>query len=265
MDIIQTAILGVIEGITEFLPVSSTGHMIVASSWMGIDQDAFTKFFEIAVQMGAILAVVVLYWRKFFDFSRWGFYKKLVIAVIPALIIGYLLADKIDMLLQSPMTVGIMLLVGGIFLLFVDSWFSVPKVDREVDMNDFKALRIGFWQCLAMIPGVSRSAATIIGGMQQKLTRKFAAEFSFFLAVPTMAAATGYKILKAFQSDPGMLTNSHNLLMLLFGNLLAFVVAMLAIRSFVGYLQKHNFKIFGYYRIGIGILILILVYKGILR
>lgn len=265
MDIIQTAILGVIEGITEFLPVSSTGHMIVASSWMGIDQDDFTKFFEIAVQMGAILAVVVLYWRKFFDFSRWDFYKKLVIAVIPALIIGYLLADKIDMLLQSPMTVGIMLLVGGIFLLFVDSWFSVPTVDREMDMNEFKALRIGFWQCLAMIPGVSRSAATIIGGMQQKLTRKFAAEFSFFLAVPTMAAATGYKILKAFQSDPGMLTNSHNLFMLLIGNVIAFVVAMLAIRSFVGYLQKHNFKIFGYYRIGIGILILILVYKGILR
>lgn len=265
MDIIQTAILGVIEGITEFLPVSSTGHMIVASSWMGIDQDDFTKFFEIAVQMGAILAVVVLYWRKFFDFSRWDFYKKLIIAVIPALIIGFLLADKIDMLLQSPMTVGIMLLVGGIFLLFVDSWFSAPTVDREMDMNEFKALRIGFWQCLAMIPGVSRSAATIIGGMQQKLTRKFAAEFSFFLAVPTMAAATGYKILKAFQSDPGMLTNSHNLLMLLIGNVIAFVVAMMAIRSFVGYLQKHNFKIFGYYRIGIGILILILVYKGILR
>lgn len=265
MDVMQSVILGIIEGITEFLPVSSTGHMIVASSWMGIDQEDFTKFFEIAVQMGAILAVVVLYWKKFFDFSRWDFYKKLVIAVIPALIIGYMLADKIDLLLQSPLTVGIMLLVGGIFLLFVDQWFTAPKIDREHDMNEFKALRIGFWQCLAMIPGVSRSAATIIGGMQQKLTRKFAAEFSFFLAVPTMAAATGYKILKAFKSDPGMLTNPHNLFVLLIGNVIAFVVAMLAIRSFVGYLQKHTFRIFGYYRIAVGILILLLVYKGILK
>lgn len=265
MNIIQAVLLGIVEGLTEFLPVSSTGHMIVVSSWMGIDRLDFTKFFEIVVQMGAILAVVVLYWRKFFDFTRADFYKKIIIGVIPALILGYIFADKIDTLLESPLVVGVMMLVGGIILLFVDGWFKIPQVAEEKDMNIFQALRIGFWQCLAMIPGVSRSAASIIGGMQQKLTRELAAEFSFLLAVPTMAAATGYKLLKAFKDDPQMLTNGHNLAVLAIGNVVAFIVAIIAIKSFIDYLKKHGFKLFGYYRIIVGIIIIALVWKGILR
>ncbi|HEX5553038.1 MAG TPA: undecaprenyl-diphosphate phosphatase [Chitinophagaceae bacterium] len=264
MSIIQAIILGIVEGITEFLPVSSTGHMIVVSAWMGIDAKDFTKLFEIVIQLGAILAVVVLYWRRFFDFSRLGFYKKIIIGMIPALILGYLLGDKIDLLLQSPLIVGIMLLAGGIVLLFVDNWFKRPVIEKEEDMDLFKALRIGFWQCIAMIPGVSRSAATIIGGMQQKLTRKLAAEFSFFLAVPTMAAATGYKLLKAFEDHPAILQDGHNLLALAVGNIVAFVVAMIAIKSFIGYLQHHGFRVFGVYRIIVGILIILLVQVGML-
>lgn len=265
MNLIQAILLGIVEGITEFLPVSSTGHMIVVSSWMGIDKLEFTKLFEIVVQMGAILAVIVLYWRKFFDFTRADFYKKIIIGVIPALILGYIFGDKIDMLLQSPMTVGIMLLVGGLVLLFVDGFFKIPQVHHEKDMNIFQALRVGFWQCIAMIPGVSRSAASIIGGMQQKLTRELAAEFSFLLAVPTMAAATGYKLLKAFKDHPEMLKNGHNLTALAVGNVVAFVVAMIAIKSFIDYLKKHGFKLFGYYRIIAGIVIIALVWKGILN
>ncbi len=262
MSIIQAIILGIVEGLTEFLPVSSTGHMIVVSSWMGIDTLEFTKLFEIVIQLGAILAVVVLYWRKFFDFSRMDFYKKIIIGVIPALILGYLFADKIDLLLESPLIVGIMLAVGGVVLLFVDQWFQSPKVSHEKDMTIFQALRVGFWQCIAMIPGVSRSAATIIGGMQQKLTRKVAAEFSFFLAVPTMAAATGYKLLKAFLDSPEILSNGRNITILLIGNVVAFVIAMIAIKSFISYLQKHGFKWFGVYRIIIGVIIIVLVQSG---
>lgn len=264
MTLIQAILLGIVEGITEFLPVSSTGHMIVVSSWMGIDNLEFTKLFEIVVQMGAILAVVVLYWRKFFDFTRAGFYKKIIIGVIPALILGYIFGDKIDMLLQSPITVGIMLLAGGLVLLFVDGWFKIPQVHHEKDMNTFQALRVGFWQCIAMIPGVSRSAASIIGGMQQKLTRELAAEFSFLLAVPTMAAATGYKLLKAFKDNPEMLKNSHNLTALAVGNAVAFIVAIIAIKSFIDYLKKHGFRLFGYYRIVVGILVIVLVESGLL-
>lgn len=262
MSILQAIILGIVEGITEFLPVSSTGHMIITSSWMDIGKEEFTKLFEIVVQLGAILAVVALYWRKFFDFSRLGFYKKIILGVIPALILGYLFADEIDRLLQSPLVVGIMLFAGGILLLFVDNWFRTPVVNNEEELSVFKALKIGFWQCIAMIPGVSRSAATIIGGMQQKLSRKFAAEFSFFLAVPTMAAATGYKLMKAYMDTPEMLHDKHNLLVLLVGNVVAFIVAMLAIKSFIGYLQKHGFRWFGVYRIIVGIIIIVMVQSG---
>jgi len=265
MNILQAILLGIVEGITEFLPVSSTGHMIIVSSWMGIDKADFTKLFEIVIQLGAILAVVVLYWRRFFDFRRLGFYKKIIIGVIPALILGYLFADQIDRFLESPLVVGISLLAGGVILLFVDSWFKAPVIKEEKDMSLFNALRIGFWQCIAMIPGVSRSAASIIGGMQQKLTRSLAAEFSFFLAVPTMAAATGYKLLKAFKDQPAMLEDTHNLLALAVGNVIAFVVAMIAIRTFITYLQKHGFKAFGIYRIVVGILIIILVQGGMLQ
>jgi len=262
MSIIQTIILSIVEGLTEFLPISSTGHMIVTSSLMGIEKDEFTKLFEIAIQLGAILSVVVLYYKKFFDFSRWQFYVKLIIAVIPALVLGALLSDKIDALLESPLTVAISFIAGGIILLFVDKLFTTNTIDHEKEISYGKGFVIGIWQCLAMIPGVSRSAASIIGGMQQKLTRRLAAEFSFFLAVPTMAAATGYKLLKSFKTNPEILKNKDNLIALGLGNIIAFVVAMIAIKFFITYLQKYGFKMFGWYRIIAGIVILTLLYTG---
>jgi undecaprenyl-diphosphatase len=265
MDTLQSIILAIIEGLTEFLPVSSTGHLILTSSIMGIERDEFTKLFEIAIQLGAILSVVVLYWKKFFDFSRGRFYIKLIVAVIPALVLGLLLSDKIDKLLESPTTVAISLLLGGIILLFIDRLFTNPIVNEEKDISYTKGLIIGFWQCLAMVPGVSRSAASIIGGMQQKLSRKVAAEFSFFLAVPTMAAATSYKMLQTFKKHPEILKDRHNLIALGIGNIIAFVVAMIAIKFFIGYLQKHGFKIFGWYRIALGIIVLVLLQQGIIK
>lgn len=257
MSTLQALLLAIVEGITEYLPVSSTGHMIITSSLMGIERDEFTKLFEVAIQLGAILAVVVLYWKKFFDFSRWQFYLKLLIAVIPALILGKLFADQIDKLLESPLTVAITLLLGGFILLFIDNWFKRPVVEEEANISNRKAFVIGIWQCVAMIPGVSRSAASIIGGMQQKLTRKLAAEFSFYLAVPTMCAATGYKLLKGYKT----FTAEHVQLLLL-GNLVAFIVAILAIRFFITFLQKHGFRLFGWYRILAGLVLLILFFTG---
>ncbi|HPH25097.1 MAG TPA: undecaprenyl-diphosphate phosphatase [Chitinophagaceae bacterium] len=264
MSTVQAIIIAIIEGLTEFLPVSSTGHMIIASSLMGIGSDAFTKLFEIAIQLGAILSVVVLYWKKFFDFSKWQFYVKLIVAVIPALLLGKLFSDKIDELLESPTTVAVSLLVGGIILLFIDKLFKQPIIQEEKEVSYVNAFIIGIWQCIAMIPGVSRSAASIIGGMQQKLTRNLAAEFSFFLAVPTMAAATGYKLLKTYTEHPEILTNKQNLITLGIGNIVAFVVALLAIKFFIGFLQKHGFKLFGWYRIIVGITLLILISRGVL-
>ncbi|HTC01693.1 MAG TPA: undecaprenyl-diphosphate phosphatase [Ferruginibacter sp.] len=265
MNTLQSIILSIIEGLTEFLPVSSTGHMIIASSVMGIERDEFVKLFEIAIQLGAILAVVVLYWKKFFDFAKWEFYLKLLVAVIPALILGKLFSDKIDMLLESPTVVAVSLLLGGIILLFVDKMFNHPTVTQEDNVSYKKGFIIGICQCLAMIPGVSRSAASIVGGMSQKLTRKVAAEFSFFLAVPTMVAATGYKLLKTYQSNPEILKDKHNLMFLAEGNIIAFIVAMLAIKFFITYLQKHGFKVFGVYRIILGIIVLILISRGIIN
>jgi undecaprenyl-diphosphatase len=262
MSIINTIILAIVEGLTEFLPVSSTGHLIITSSFLGIEKDEFTKLFEIAVQLGAILSVVVLYRKKFFDFARVNFYVKLVIAVIPAVILGFLFSKKIDALLESPRTVAVMLLIGGIVLLFVDAIFKKPLIEKEENISYKNGFVIGIWQCLAMIPGTSRSAASIIGGMQQKLTRKVAAEFSFLLAVPTMLAATGYKLLKSYQENPAILHNRDNLKALVIGNLVAFVVAIIAIKFFIGFLQKHGFKLFGYYRIIAGTVLLILIYKG---
>jgi undecaprenyl-diphosphatase len=261
MEFWQAIIIAIIEGLTEFLPVSSTGHMVITSAFLKLNKDEFTKLFEVCIQLGAILAVVVLYWKKFlvFDKNRLNFYIKLVIAVIPALIIGYLFAEKIDALLESPLVVGIMLLAGGIVLLFVDNWFTNPKIEKDEDINAFTALRIGFWQCIAMIPGVSRSAATIIGGMQQKLTRNVAAEFSFFLAVPTMAAATGYKLLKGREL---LFSNSENIKLLLVGNIVAFIVALLAIKFFINTLKKYGFRVWGYYRIAVGIAILVAIAIG---
>lgn len=259
MNYLQAFILAVIEGLTEFLPVSSTGHMVIASAVMGIGNEEFVKLFEVAIQLGAILAVVVLYWKKFFDFSKWQFYLKLLIAVIPALGFGYLLNDFIDDKLGSPIFIAVILLLGGIVLLFIDKMFKNPEIHHEAEITNMSAFKIGCFQVLAVVfPGLSRSAATIIGGMQQKLSRHAAAEFSFFLAVPTMCAATGYKLLKGAH-----LLNGENIKLLLFGNLIAFIVAIIAIKSFIGFLSKHGFRVFGYYRIIIGVVILALYFSGI--
>jgi len=265
MSIFDAIIIAIVEGLTEFLPLSSTGHMIIASSFLGIAKDDFTKLFEVAIQLGAILSVVVLYHKKFFPLNRWNFYLKLLVAVIPALGLGAIFSDKIDALLESPLTVAITMLAGGIILLFIDKLFQQPIIEKEEEVSFFRALLIGFWQCVAMIPGVSRSAASIIGGMQQKLTRNLAAEFSFFLAVPTMAAATGYKLLKAWKETPEMLTNTDNLIALAVGNVVAFIVAMLAIKFFIGFLQKHGFRLFGWYRVIGGTILLVLVLTGYLK
>jgi undecaprenyl-diphosphatase len=261
MDIWQAIIIAIVEGLTEFLPVSSTGHMVITSALLKLNKDEFTKLFEVCIQFGAILAVVVLYWKKFlvFDKNRVNFYIKLFVAVLPALIVGFLFADKIDALLEKPVVVAISLLLGGIVLLFVDNWFKQPTIEKDEEMNIFRALRIGFWQCVAMIPGVSRSAATIIGGMQQKLTRNVAAEFSFFLAVPTMAAATGYKLLKGREL---LMSNTENLKLLLIGNIVAFIVAMIAIKFFINTLKKYGFRVWGYYRIVVGVAILVAIGMG---
>jgi undecaprenyl-diphosphatase len=264
MSPFEAVIIAIVEGITEFLPVSSTGHMIIASSLLGIASDDFTKLFEVAIQLGAIVSVIILYWKKFFPLNRWNFYFKLIIAVIPALALGALFSDKIDALLESPTTVAVSLLVGGIILLFVDKLFSAHSIEKEENISYGKAFIIGIWQCVAMIPGVSRSAASIIGGMQQKLSRGLAAEFSFFLAVPTMAAATGYKLLKCYKTTPAILQDKHNLLMLGLGNVVAFIVALLAIKFFISYVQKYGFKLFGWYRIIVGVILLILISKGYL-
>lgn len=264
MTITEAIIIAIVEGITEFLPISSTGHMIIAESLLKVPKDDFTKLFTVAIQLGAILSVLVLYWKRFFPLNRWNFYFKLLIAVIPALALGALFSDKIDELLESPLTVAITMLAGGFVLLFIDRLFKTPIVTEEKDLSFFRAFLIGCWQCVAMIPGVSRSAASIIGGMQQKLTRNLAAEFSFFLAIPTMAAATGYKLLKAFKETPEVMQNSDNITALVVGNIVAFIVAMLAIKFFIGYLQKHGFRLFGWYRIIMGIILLILIQFGIL-
>jgi undecaprenyl-diphosphatase len=261
----QTIILGIVEGITEFLPISSTGHMIIASSIMGINRDAFTKLFEICVQLGAILAVVVLYRKKFFYFRSLNFYFKLIVAVFPALVVGYIFSEKIHQLLESPGTVAGSFIVGGIILLFVDQLFKKSEIEDEQHVKYSNAFIIGCWQVLAMIPGVSRSAATIIGGMQQRLTRKAAAEFSFFLAVPTMCAATGHDLLKAYKQNPELLKDSNNMMMLGVGNVIAFIVAMIAVKGFIQFLQKNSFKGFGIYRIIAGLAIFGLIYSGIIK
>ena len=263
MTTAQNIIISIVEGLTEFLPVSSTGHMIITEKLLNITEDDFIKVFTVAIQLGAILAVVVLYWKKFFNFKNWQFYAKIAAGVVPALILGFLFSKKIDALLESSTTVAVSLLVGGIALLFVDKAFKNPTIDKEEDVSFFKAIMIGIWQCIAMIPGVSRSAASIIGGMQQKLTRSAAAEFSFFLAVPTMLAATGYKLLKYYKDYGSFSTNEIKQLAI--GNVVAFVVALLAIKFFIGFLKKHGFKVWGYYRIIVGIALLILIYTGYLK
>jgi len=250
MTVFQAIIIAIVEGITEFLPISSTGHMIITEKILGMESTEFLKAFTVNIQFGAILSVIILYWKRFFQ--TLNFYYKLFIAFIPAMVLGFLLGKYIDALLENVVVVAITLLLGGIILLFVDKWFNNPKEDQEI--SNSTAFKIGLFQCIAMIPGVSRSAATIIGGMTQKLSRKTAAEFSFFLAVPTMFAASAYKLLENYKS-----INTENISLLLIGNIVAFIVAMIAIKSFIAFLTKYGFKAFGYYRIVLGLTILILL------
>ena len=251
MTEIQAIILAVIEGITEFLPVSSTGHMILTSSFMGIAKDDFTKLFTIVIQLGAILSVVILYWRRFLQ--SWDFYKKLFVAFLPAVFLGLLLNKIIDQLLESPLTVAVTLILGGIILLKIDDWYG--KNTGE-DINYKSALKIGFYQTIAMIPGVSRSGATIVGGMLQGLNRKTATEFSFFFFFFFMLGATVKKLWDYYQD--GLVLSSHQLNLLLIGNVVAFIVAMIAIKSFINYVSQKGFKVFGYYRIIIGVVLLLI-------
>jgi undecaprenyl-diphosphatase len=260
MSLIEAVILAIIEGITEFLPVSSTGHMIIGSSLMGIADDPFTKTFTVAIQFGAILSVIVLYYKRFLQSI--SFYMKLAVAFIPAAVIGFLLDDYIDMLLSNVLVVAYTLLAGGVLLIFIDSWLKGGEGPEAETIDYNKALKIGFVQCIAMIPGVSRSAATIIGGLMVKLNRKTAAEFSFFLAVPTMFAATVFKIYKFAQQGVGVTPEQINILIV--GNIVAFIVAMLAIKFFIGFLKAKGFRWFGYYRIALGIAVLALIGLGII-
>lgn len=261
MSLVHAIILAIIEGITEFLPVSSTGHMVIFSSLMGIGDKDFTKLFEVCIQLGAIVSVVILYWKRFF--KSIDFYIKLIVAFIPAAICGLLLKKHIDALLENPVAVASALVIGGVVLLFIDKIFKDEQHEPDPHHpkpNLIEAFKIGCFQVLAMFPGVSRSAATIVGGLSQKLTRKAAAEFSFFLAVPTMFAATAKDLLDFYKEHHSL--EREEIHLLLIGNAIAFVVAMLAIRFFIGYVSKHGFKIFGYYRIAFGIIVIILYYSG---
>ena len=253
MDIFEAIILAIIEGITEYLPVSSTGHMIITSSFFGIAQEDFTKLFTIVIQLGTILSVVVLYFKRFFQSI--DFYYKLLVAFIPAVVLGLLLSNVIDSLLESPLVVAFSLVIGGLILLRVDDLFGNSD---NTDISYATAFKIGLFQCLAMIPGVSRSGASIVGGMTQKLSRTAAAEFSFFLALPTMLGATLKKSYDYY--DAGFTLTSEQINLLIIGNVVGFIVALFAIKTFIGYLSKHGFKVFGYYRIVVGIAIIVIHY-----
>ena len=258
MSWIEAIIIAIVEGLTEFLPVSSTGHMIITQSVLGVPSTEFVKAFTIIIQFGAILSVIVLYWKRFFQ--TLDFYLKLFVGFIPAGVFGLLLSDYIDSMLESVMVVAVMLVLGGVLMLFVDKWFDKPKEHGDVTYKN--AFIIGLFQCIAMIPGVSRSMATIVGGMSRGLSRKSAAEFSFFLAVPTMAAATGYKMLKLLTSDEGLMVLKENIGVLLIGNIVAFVVALLAIKFFIEFVTKYGFRLFGWYRIILGVVILLMMLMG---
>lgn len=262
MNTLQAILIAIIEGLTEYLPVSSTAHMVFMSSYFGIQEDDFVKLFQVSIQFGAILAVVALYWRKFFDFSKFNFFIKLAFAVLPALVLGKLFDDAIEAVLGNPIPIAIVLIIGGIVLLFIDSKFQNPTVLQEEDITIKKAVTIGFWQCLAMMPGTSRSAASIIGGMQQGLSRHAAAEFSFFLAVPTMLAVTCYSVfLKTYEASQMkgyelILRSDNHIQLFLIGNIVAFVVAILAIKFFIEIIKQYGFKPWGWYRIVVGTFLL---------
>ena len=276
MSLFETIIIAIVEGLTEFLPVSSTGHMIIAQNLLGVESTEFVKAFTFIIQFGAILSVVVLYWKKFFKLNdtpapegasalkrflhKYDFYWKLFVAFIPAAVLGLLFSDMIDAMLESVTVVAVTLILGGVFMLFCDKIFN--KGSEKTELTEKRAFWIGVFQCISMIPGVSRSMATIVGGMAQKLTRKAAAEFSFFLAVPTMFAATLYKMLKIFLEPNGMEIIKENLVTLLVGNVVAFIVAMLAIKFFISFVTKYGFKAFGWYRIIVGGIILVMLLAG---
>lgn len=276
LTIIETIIIAIVEGLTEFLPVSSTGHMIITQALLGIESTEFVKAFTVIIQFGAILSVVCLYWKRFFKLNKeplgddagvfkrflhkFNFYWKLLIAFIPAAFFGLLFSDKIDAMLENVLVVATTLVLGGIFMLFCDRIF-LSRTSPETKMTNKRAFIIGLYQCIAMIPGVSRSMATIVGGMAQRFTRKDAAEFSFFLAVPTMFAATAYKMLKLFL-DGGVDVLANNLSTLIIGNVVAFIVALLAIKFFIKFVTKYGFKLFGYYRIIVGGIIIVLSLLG---
>ena len=275
LTLIETIIIAIVEGLTEFLPVSSTGHMVITQGLLGVESTEFVKAFTFIIQFGAILSVVVLYWKRFFQLNRtpapadatplkrflhrYDFYWKLLVAFIPAAVLGLLFSDAIDAMLESVVVVAIMLVLGGVFMLFCDKIFN--KGSEDTPFTEKRAFMVGLFQCISMIPGVSRSMATIVGGMSQGLTRKAAAEFSFFLAVPTMFGATLYKMYKLLK-EGGTDLIMDNMTTLLVGNAVAFVVAMLAIKGFIKYVQKYGFKAFGWYRIVVGGLILVMMLAG---
>ena len=275
MDIFETIVIAIVEGLTEFLPVSSTGHMIIAQNLLGVESTEFVKAFTFIIQFGAILSVVVLYWKRFFQLNhtpapegsngvqkflhKFDFYWKLFVAFIPAAVLGLLFSDMIDEMLEKVSVVAAMLVVGGVFMLFCDKIFN--KGSEDTPFTDRRAFMVGLFQCISMIPGVSRSMATIVGGMSQGLTRKAAAEFSFFLAVPTMFGATLYKMYKLLKTG-GMDLIMDNMTALVVGNVVAFIVAMLAIKGFIKYVQKYGFKAFGWYRIIVGGIILAMLALG---
>lgn len=258
MNYLQAIILAIIEGLTEFLPVSSTGHMIIGTALMNMEPTPFVKLFTIVIQLGTILSVLVLYFKRFF--KSLNFYYKLVVAAIPASILGLLLNDFIDSLLESPLMVAVMLVVGGVILLFVDKWFNKPQIENSDEISYKQSFIIGLYQCLALIPGTSRSASTIVGGMTQNLTRKAAAEFSFFLAIPMMLGASVVKLYKFLKE--GHTFSGEEINMLVIGNVVGFIVAIIAIKTFINILTKHGFKAFGWYRIVVGLIILVLLLSG---
>ncbi|MGP1500566.1 MAG: undecaprenyl-diphosphate phosphatase [Bergeyella cardium] len=269
MDLLKSILIAIVEGLTEYLPISSTAHMGFAANMMGMEETEFLKMFQVSIQFGAILSVVVAYWKKFFDLNNLQLYVKLTFAVIPALILGYLFDDKIEAVLGNQIAISSALVFGGVVLLFADSWFKNPKIEDEKQMPIKTAVAIGFWQCLAMMPGTSRSAASIIGGMVQGVTRKAAAEFSFFLAVPTMLAVTVYSVfVKTWGKDTPtpmkgyemILSSSENIMVFILGNVVAFVVALIAIKTFISLLNKYGFKPWGWYRIFVGIALYIYFY-----
>lgn len=261
MSFFEAILIAIVEGLTEFLPVSSTAHMIFTSSFFGIQEDVFVKMFMVSIQLGSILAVVVMYWKRFFGANSKFFYVKLAFAVLPALVLGKLFDDAIEAVLGSPRPIAVMLIIGGVVLLFIDKIFQNPRIHSEQEISIKKAVAIGFWQCLAMMPGTSRSAASIIGGMQQGLSRQAAAEFSFFLAVPTMLAVTTYSLFVKEWGLKGegltgiemMMATPQNLWLFVVGMAVAFVVAMIAIKFFIGIIKRYGFKPWGWYRIVVGI------------